>query len=355
MRTPFVRALVLSIVFAAMLGAVPAGMPTHAQFGIPVGIPGTSLSLSSSPEHPAPNSSVRLSLQSVFLDLADSNITWYANDAVIAEGIGLRETSLITGSLGSETRIRVEVAGQDGTATATGTLRPTEVDLLWEADSYVPPFYNGRALPSPGSNVRLFAIPRFQRAGASSTVSPDELIYTWKKNGRVVQAVSGRGKHTVVMESPVLFGTDTVSVEARTSDGVLRGSTSVRIASVEPVLSLYENHPVFGILYHRALQDGSVVSETEAVFTAVPYFVPARTPDNSALVYEWSINGTPIANDPRHPSSITINAEGSSGLAQIALALTHATNFFLSASSAWSVTLSGTGQGSIPDLFGVEE
>jgi len=347
MRTSFVRAFVLSIVCGLILGAVPAGMTANAQFGIP----GTSVSISSSPEYPTPNSLVRLSLQSVFLDLPGSTVTWYANDSVIAEGLGLTEATVTTGSLGTETRIRAEVTGESASATATGVLRPTEVDLLWEADSYVPPFYRGRALPSPGSSVRLFVVPRFQRPGADSLLSPDELIYTWKKNSRIVQAVSGRGKHTVSVESPALFGTDTVSVEVRTSDGMLRGFASVRISSVEPVLSLYENHPVFGILYHRALTNGSVLPETEAIFTAVPYFAPTRTPDSSTLIYAWRINNTPIGNDPKHPSSITINAEDSSGLAQIVLALTHATNFFIDTSGSWNITLAGAGSATIPDPF----
>ena len=340
-----------SLFAASVLGAFVLGGFAHAQFGLPGG---TDLSITSAPEYPAPNSSVRLSLRSVFLDLSASTITWYANDAVVAEGVGLSETNIVAPPLGSEARVRVEVGGQDGNFVATGFIRPTEMDLLWEADSYVPPFYRGRALPSPGSSVRLFAVPRFQRPGTQSSVPPDELIYTWKKNNRIIQAVSGRGKHTVTMESPVLFGADTITVEARTADGILRGFASVRIASVEPTLSLYMNHPVFGILYHQALTKESVIPETEVVFTAVPYFAPTRSPDNSQLIYDWSINTTEIGSDPEHPSSITINAEGSSGLAQIELALTHATNFFISSFGTWNITLSGTGSANIPDPFGAQ-
>ena len=53
-------------------------------------------------------------------------------------------------------------------------------------------------------------------------------------------------------------------------------------------------------------------------------------------------------------TSITINAEGSSGLAQIELALTHATNFFISSFGTWNITLSGIGSANIPDPFGAQ-
>lgn len=337
--------VVLSVVVVTAL----TGVTAHAQFALPS--TRSDLSLDATPTSPAANSNVRLSVRSVLLDLAESDITWYANETVIASGIGVSETTILTGPLGTETRIRVEARASEGTAFAEGVFRPTEIDLLWEADSYVPPFYRGRSLPSSGSDVRLFAVPRFKQVGATTFVPPDELIYTWKLGGKIVKIISGRGKHSVTIASPSLFGSETVSVDVKTADGSLVGSSSVRIPSVEPSLVLYENHPVFGILYHRALQSPATVSEVETTFTAVPYFAPVQNPDDGSLVYTWRVGNSTIGSNAARPSTITINAAGTTGLAQIDLAMTHISNFFLNARNSWSVTLAGTDSSSAASPF----
>ena len=334
------------VLLAFSFVGITASEPAYAQlnfFGT-----ASDLSLRTAPEYPRPGENVRLSVLGSLTDLSSSNIKWYANGKIVAQGIGLTEASVAAGSLGSETQIRVEVAGSDAT---TGVLRPTEVDLLWESDSYIPPFYRGRALPSAGSAVRLFAIPRLQYSGAQSPVSPEELIYTWKKNNKVIAPASGRGKHTALLEGPALFGTDTVSVEVRTTDGGLRGFSSVRIASVEPLLVLYENHPLFGVLYHRALKKVDSIPEVEATLSATPYFAPSENPGDLFFRYAWRVNNSDVENDPSNPNTITLNAEGSTGRAFIELALTHATNFFLSSFGTWNLTLNEANDASFSDPF----
>lgn len=323
--------------------------PAYAQFTLP-GF-STDLTLKTTPEYPSPGESVRLSARSVLLDLSASKITWYVNDVLAASGIGVSELTVTAGPLGSETRIRALVGGQSANASATGTLRPTEVDILWEGDSYVPPFYRGRTLPTAGGRVRLYAIPRFQRPGSSSTVPADELIYTWRNDNRIMERASGQGKNMALLDGPTLFGSNTYSVEIRTSDGELRGFASVRIPSAEPVPILYENHPVFGVLYHRALESGTSIPEVEVTLSAVPYFAPVQNPDSGLLLYEWRVNNAIVANSLTRPSSITLNAKGTDGRAYIELLLTHATNFFISARDAWTLTLTGSESVGVPDPF----
>ncbi len=341
--SPMFLLLLLSIAF------VVHSTPAYAQFTLP-GF-STDLTLGTTPEYPSPGESVRLSARSALLDLSALEISWYVNDILAASGIGVSELTVTAGSLGSETRIRAEVGGQIANASVTGTLRPTEVDLLWEGDSYVPPFYRGRALPTAGGSVLLYAIPRFQRPGSSSTVPADELIYTWRNDNRIMESVSGLGKSMVLLNGPTLFGSNTFSVEIRTANRELRGFASVRISSAEPVPVLYENHPVFGVLYHRALASGTSIPEVEVTLSVAPYFAPVQNPDSNLLLYEWRVNNVIVANSLTRPSSITLNADGTDGRARIELALTHATNFFLSARSAWALTLAGSGSVGASDPF----
>lgn len=334
-------ALLLSIFLCSAL-LLP--LAAYAQFEL---IFGTDLSIELSPEHPAPGERVHVKAQSSLIDLSTTALTWSAGGKTIASGVGVTDTEVLAGVLGSETRVRVS-ASENGLqfAAADAFIRPVEIDLLWQADSYVPPFYSGRAMPSAGTSLRMEAMPRFVRNGA--LLSAANLIYTWKRNGYVIAGASGRGKSRVTIESPALFGSDTISVEAKTSDERLIGVASARIDSQEPTLSLYQDHPVFGIAYHHALGRNDQIPETEATFSVIPYFADANDPDDARLRYEWSVNGVSLESDEDRPSTITINASGSTGEAQIELALTHVANLFLNSSGRWTIKLQSAGARGTP-------
>lgn len=302
---------------------------------------GTDLAMDLSPENPGAGERVYATVRSSVLDLSAVTLTWKKNGQEIKSGVGLTEIEVAAGALGSETRLVVEVS-EDGIpfATAEAFIRPTSLELLWEADSYVPPFYHGRALPSAGTNLRFEAMPRFIRDG--STLSTRDLIFTWKRNGYVIQSASGRGKSTAVLESPSLFGKETIAVEAKTSDGVLANEESIRIESQSPRIVLYQMHPVFGTTYHSAFSDQTLIRETEATFSAIPYFAETDSPNDPTLRYGWKINGVEIENDEKSPSIITINAGNSSGEALLELFLTHATNLFLNTGNSWGLLFDNT-------------
>jgi hypothetical protein len=330
-------------VFLGVLLSLLVPTLTYAQVGF--GGEGADLTLSMSPVYPSPGANVHVEARSILMDLDTLTISWYKDGRKVGGGVGIKEIDIVAGALGSEAVIEAVVGGG---GQAQIRITPTEVDLISESDSYVPPFYKGRAMPSAGTLLHLEAIPRFKRTDGS-LVAPDGIIFTWKRGGSVIQSASGRGRATAVLESPGLFGTDLISVEARTPDDRFSGYASTYIASTEPRLLLYKDHPLFGVMYHQALGAQSVIPETEMSFVAVPYFAEAVGADDSRLGYAWRVNGNDIAVDPSRPSEITINASGSSGNALIELALSHATNFFMSSFGRWGITLSG---GDAGDAFG---
>ncbi len=314
----------------------------HAQFG---GIDSnTRLFLSVIPEYPGPNELARVTLQNPLMDLSVSDITWYVNNKVFARGAGMTAAGIPVGPLGSRTNISATAQTPDGFyASGNASIAPAEVDLLWESDSYTPPFYRGRALPSAGAGIRAQAIARFKTAG-SLQLSERDIVYTWKRNGSVVPSLSGRGMPSAFFPAPALFGTDIVEAVASTIDGGAGGAARAEISSIEPVLALYEDNPLSGIMYNNAIDDTESLSDTEATFAAVPYFAEAESPDDPRLIYSWSVNGKKIPTDELKRSEITVNSANSNGLAQIALSLTHASNLAMSASGAWRVSFA-SGEG----------
>jgi hypothetical protein len=72
-------------------------------------------------------------------------------------------------------------------------LAPQDAAILWEAvDSYAPPFYEGKKLPSPESIVRIASIPNF--LGIKQSSSTKNAVYVWSRNKSVIPDAGGYGK-----------------------------------------------------------------------------------------------------------------------------------------------------------------
>lgn len=219
------------------------------------------------------------------------------------------------------------------------------VAILWEANSYAPPTYEGRRLASAESTVSLWAIPHF--SGAYST---EQLTYTWKLNGATLLAQSGKGRAAITINAPELFGSYTVSVEVSSADLAARATESVRIASVEPIAHLYAEHPLFGLQYWSAIGNNAFIPEREMVFAAIPFFAPVALPDEAALRWSWRIDRKKVASNPIRPSTVTVSAGEGGAVATLDVVISHASHFFLESRGAWQVTL-GAGAGAGAGVF----
>jgi hypothetical protein len=210
--------------------------------------------------------------------------------------------------------------------------------LLVDSDSYVPPFYRGRALPSAGTTIRLQAIPYFKNANGS-LVPASNIVFTWKQDDRVVGTVSGLGRSSVVLPAALLYGTTDIEVDAHSADDTSFGTATVNLPSVVPPLTLYQDNPLLGITYYRAIGDSTAINDTEMTFAVVPYFAQAQSPNDPQLSYAWTVNGSSISPDPTDPSEITLNAKDSAGTAAIGLSLSQSNNIFMSSTNSWNIIL----------------
>lgn len=294
------------------------------------------------PGYPRPHETIALRAVGNDAEFSKSTVSWTADGKRIASGIGLKEATIELGALGTVVTIEVVAVAPDGSrSTASTTISPTEVDLVWDAETYTPAFFHGRALPSAGSKMHLEAIARFHRVNESA-FSPEDLVYTWYRNNKVLGNVSGRGKNIVYIEAPVLFGTDVISVIVESLDGTRSGSAAERIVSRDPVLLLYRVHPLFGTLTNTALPAYTTVPDKEATFAAVPYYADASRKDGD-WAFRWTVNDTDIAarDDER---LLTVRTEDNAGTARIRLLFNHAENWLQSAQGAWNITFEPAAQ-----------
>lgn len=294
------------------------------------------LTITANPAYPGPNSTVVFTAESPLLDLQDSSITWTVNGTPAGSGVS---TKVTMGPLGKETDIGVSVSGASGSDSTSIAIVPTSIDLLWEADSYIPPFYKGRAVPGSGSSIRALAIPHFID-GSGNGVPSSNIDFTWSVNGAVDRSQSGLGESSATFPAAILYGNDVVTVVARTVDGSLSGEASATVETQAPQLALYEDSPLFGVLYYKPVSQTSLASESETTFAAVPYFANARSANDPSLSYQWAVNGSNVASDSQDPSEITISAQ-SSDTADVTLSISDPSDPFFSASGEWHIGFTG--------------
>jgi hypothetical protein len=327
----------LRTLIAISMIALTTGV-AYAQFGIPS--IGNDISIVMNPSAPAPHQSVTLTAQSSALDLSSAAITWSLDSKTIAQGVGQTQVQLTSPELGSSMHVHVSAKLSSGSAATDLTLTSGSVDLLVDADSFVPPFYRGRALGSPGTTLRLQAIPHLV-SPAGTTLAASELIYTWKQDGTVLGSISGLGKSSARMPAPPLYGASQISVDVRSASGSYGASASVRMPSIDPSLTLYVDHPLFGMEYFSALADRSSGADIETTFAAVPYFVPFASAADSRLTYAWTINGKLLAASSTASNELTVSAKGVSGPATLSLSLNSPADYYLDAHHSWNVTFQG--------------
>lgn len=298
------------------------------------------LSIVFSPRSPAPGDLVSLTLESNRYDLAHDTITWQINGKTTLSDIGATRTSVTAGAAGSATTISASITGDDGAASVTATLVPTTVDIIWEGNSYAPPFYGGRTLPSPGGTIEVEALPVVREHGA--IVPADKLVYTWTVNGAVQSDISGRGKNTATIDAPIFSDSAIVEVDVETQDGLAGAAGSVTIPAADPFLRLYEDHPLYGVLYDHALDPTTIVDEPELSFAAVPYFAD-RGAATLADAFNWKVNRASVEPATDTPDEITINGGKAGGTALINLSYSDMVNHLYAPSGAWVITFRAGG------------
>lgn len=232
--------------------------------------------------------------------------------------------------------------------TAPKTQQSAVVTLLFEAVTYTPPFYRGRALPSANAPIRIHAdAPFISKNGA--TTAESNINYTWTINGRVMQNLSGLGRSNLVLNGPSLYGTTIVSVDARNQSGSIHGTQTIRIPAVTPILNLYSDDSLIGEQYWNAITANSTLTSDKSTLIAEPYFFAVGSPLSTDLTYQWSVNSTPVLADEHNPSRLTLQVDGGKeGIAAVILSLSSKQFTFQNTKGAWKIRITPTGSGSTP-------
>ena len=281
--------------FAMLLLILVLPTMAHAQLANPSN-PNDSLVLSVSPQYPKPNDDVVVTLDGYSTNLDAATIVWSVNDIQVASGIGKKEITFNVGLIGSITRISVQVIPEKGLpVTKKLTVSASNVHILWEAKTYTPSFYPGKALFTPQSKITVVAIPEF--TGQNSSTAPNALIYEWTLNDFVLNDQSGYGKQSVSFDGNYWGRDERLKVNISSKDESFSTEKTITIHPENPKVLIYENNPLLGVLTNHAItSDFTLNSKSpEVSFFAAPYFFRSNLLSNGTTGYEWTMNGAPIS------------------------------------------------------------
>ncbi len=173
---------------------------------------------------------------------------------------------------------------QVNVATLTTT---TSIPLVWEADTYTPPFYKGKALSPTDAGNRIIAL-------TPSTFGPDTATYTWKFDSKVLGSQSGVGKKTLTLPGSPFTADKLVVVTIKSADGTQEGTGAIRIPSTKPQVLVYEDSPLSGIRFENVVNTFFGQTETDISLLAYPYFFSTEN-RLFGLEYRWTVGGQSVS------------------------------------------------------------
>jgi len=262
--------------------------------------------LSLSPRYPEPGEEVTATLNDYSVNTNGATIQWFIDGKEVSIAKNQRSLEFPSGTLGNPTEILARTTLPNGSILrAQSTIVPIRVDILIEADTLVPSFYKGRAIPATGGSVRATAIP-FTGIGRA----PETFSYTWRVDEEVLGGGSHFGKNAVNFTAD--FGTETlVSVDVIDTDGAIVTSENIYVPLMDPELYFYEINPLRG-MSEIAIDDNFIFVGEEIKVRAEPYFI-----DNALFSQnphqEWKLNSQTIQNPASDQQEITLRRSGDSG------------------------------------------
>ena len=276
------------------------------------------ISVATVPSNPVPNQNITIILSSYVDNLNSTLISWSVGGRKISSGIGDKSVSLNAPALGSSTTVIATLSLSDGNLEKTIVIKPSIMTMLWQANnSYVPPFYKGKAMPSPNSEIKVVALPEVKNG--STFVDPKNMTYAWQLDGTNDANNSGYGKNYFVYTSDYLDNSNNASVTATTLNQSYSTDGSIDVTTTNPKIEFYKNDPSMGTLWEQALSDGYHVSGNE-IIQAAPYFVSPKDLRIPFLNFAWSINDQQINTPIYSKNLLPISAQtGTSGTAKIDL------------------------------------
>jgi hypothetical protein len=294
------------------------------------------------PETPKPDEVVKVTIKSYLYKVDELYIDWYENNQLKLSGYGKKNFQFDSGNIKDVKIIQINIKKDENDKNyiykKTIVSKPSEMDLLWQViDSYVPPFYKGKSLPTTESIVKIVSIPNFTIG--SKNISEKNAIYEWKREYEKIGQASGYGKNTFLIKKSFMVDEDNIQVTATEPIEGTTATKSINIKTYTPKIIFYKKDPLLGINFGDAIVDNTNLSNNDTTLIAAPYFITPKNILNDDLNYTWSLNGSEI-NTPIIKNQLVLRGSDNNGTATLNLIIESAEKLFLTVKKSINITLS---------------
>ncbi|PIS13406.1 MAG: hypothetical protein COT67_01920 [Candidatus Tagabacteria bacterium CG09_land_8_20_14_0_10_41_14] len=161
-------------------------------------------------------------------------------------------------------------------------------DLLWQAKTYVPHWYQGKALAGIESEVKIVAVNR-------SPYASQNLDFDWFLNFEKDFRASGVGKNYFITTLRRYENT-TITVKICDAEKKLITEKGIILSANDGSAKIlfYKQHPLLGALFNQALKDNLRLTEENIAIKAEPYFFSYKGAA-PLLNYSWKMNNANLA------------------------------------------------------------
>lgn len=328
--------ILLSLIFAPIFSFAQAILPPGYEEEVILKI---------TPEIPAPKQNVSARVENYSTDLSKSVIVWKLDGSVKSQGVGLVNYNFTAPDSGGKTNLSVEIQKPAGAGVLSKSLNiaPAGLDLIYEGETYTPPFYKGRSLFSHQSILNVVAMPDFYENGIK--IPSDKIIYNWEKDDEFIQSISGQGKSSAKFEGKLISRPFTITVVAQSPNSNIKARRKITINPIKPSVVMYENNPLYGSVFEKALNTTFNLNREELGITAIPYFFSSRDRSASNIKYSWFENGN-LVSDETFGSNINYTNIGraKSGSSNLTVKAENIQNILQSNNASFKVNVFGNEQ-----------
>ena len=293
------------------------------------------------PETPTPGDTVTITVEAYGTDLNTHLIDWKVNGVSILHGIGQKKFTFTVGNSGTITNVDLTISPKNAPEIKRSySFAPVDVDILWQANTYTPPFYKGKALYTPESSVTFTALPNILIGGTK--IDPTEAVYKWSENYEVQGDKSGFGKNTYTFNGPIILSPVTIQAEAYAAiNKDMKGVNSFELNNVYPQAIAYEDSPIYGVLFNKAVNSGYLLSKREVRFSVFPYFFSTDN-KNDKITYDWALNDSPLDIPVSENSTVFRRTDNTRGEAKISTGISEDTKALQSAGLDFVISYDNT-------------
>lgn len=249
----------------------------------------TELSLKTIPSYPNPSETFTATIETYAINLDKSDVYWLINDTVVASGFGKKQITLKAPEAGKGYRLTVTAKSPGGkTYTYEKTFLSSSVSIVWEAiDSYVPDWYEGRALLPEGGKIRIFAMPNI----GDGKIASKDIVFNWSLNNELIPQASGLGRNYLDYRISEEQGDDlNFELELSPINSTEKIIKKFSLAPHAPELIIYKDSPLYGTLSNKAYFGTISEKEREFSLIAEPFFSSGKQSFKDLAVV-WSVNG----------------------------------------------------------------